>query len=379
MDSEHVNCVAADPSLSSDNSNNQSSRVLTNGSEFTSNNITTALLSKCPLSHAISGSCDHNGGELTSKDGDLKLTIPEGAIKDGDLVTLSVASDLYGPFVLPSKSQADVVSPYYWIGVSGSYHFQKPVQVEFQHFAVVTACDPSHYQLLCCEDDDDDESYIMRPAVSFNPKFTVQDNISWCTFNSDNFCSYCLHRGCKDPGINRITAFYLKTENYQCLTHFTAEIWFSLNINQCLRRNEELYTKQGLVLDHKCSCNFKAACDKDSTSYVSLTYPEKVNGWDVEHSRPKIIETKDINFNNNYTDEEHLKRNEDISQFPERFNVNVAKKCNTDLNTKIMIALHKNEGETPESIPFRLFVQISLTDTAAQIRATNTGTYILIR
>ena len=171
-----MDCVAADPSPSSDNSHNQSSRVLTNGTEFTSKHITADLLSKCPLSHAISGSCDHNGRVLTSKDGDLKLTIPEGAIKEGDLVTLSLASDLYGPFVLPSKRQADVVIPYYWIGVSGSYHFQKPVQVEFQHFAVVTACDPSHYQLLCCEDDD--ESYTMQPAVSCNPKFIVQDDIS---------------------------------------------------------------------------------------------------------------------------------------------------------------------------------------------------------
>ena len=81
-----MNCVAADPSLSSDNSHNQSSRVLTNGTEFTSKHITADLLPKCPLSHAISGLCDHNGGVLTSKNGDLKLTIPEGAIKDGDSV-----------------------------------------------------------------------------------------------------------------------------------------------------------------------------------------------------------------------------------------------------------------------------------------------------
>ena len=386
--SEHVDCVAADPSPSSDNSHNQSSRVLTNGTEFTSKHITADLLSKCPLSHAISGSCDHNGRILTSKDGDLKLTIPEGAIKEGDLVTLSLASDLYGPFVLPSKRQADVVIPYYWIGVSGSYHFQKPVQVEFQHFAVVTACDPSHYQLLCCEDDD--ESYTMQPAVSCNPKFTVQDDISWCAFYTDHFCLYCLLHGCKDPGISRITALYLKTENYQYLTHFTAEIWFSLNINHCLRRNEELYTKQGLILDHTCSCNFKAACDKDNTSYFTLIYPEEVNGWDVEHSRSKIIETKDINFYNNYTDKEHLKRNEENSLFPECFIVNVTKEsgCNTDLNREIIVTLRKNEGKIQESIPFQHFVQISgmitnrlsLTDTVPQTRATNiAGTYILIR
>ena len=91
-------------------------------SKQTQEEITADLESKCPLSHAVSGSCDHNGGVITSEHSDLKLTIPEGAIKEGDVVTFSIASDLYGPFVLPSKCQADLVSPYYWIGVSVSYH-----------------------------------------------------------------------------------------------------------------------------------------------------------------------------------------------------------------------------------------------------------------
>ena len=97
-----------------------------------------------------------------------------------DLVTFHIATGLFGPFVLPSKCQA---SPYYWIGVnvSGSYHFQKPVQVEFEHFG---ACDPSHYQLLCCEDDD--ESYTMQP-VDYELSFSVRGNISWCTFHTNHF------------------------------------------------------------------------------------------------------------------------------------------------------------------------------------------------
>ena len=123
--------------------------------------MTVDLKTKGLLSYSESGSCDHNGGVLTSKYGDLLVTIPKGAIKEDDLVTLSLASDLYGPFILPSKhqSESDVVCPYYWIGVNELYHFQMPVQVEFEHFAVVTACDPSHIKLLCCEDDD--ESYTM--------------------------------------------------------------------------------------------------------------------------------------------------------------------------------------------------------------------------
>ena len=118
-------------------------------SELASIRMRVDLKTKGPLSYSESGSCDHNGGVLTSKYGDLIVTIPKGAIKEGDLVTLSLASDLYGPFILPSKHRSDIVSPYYWIGVSELYHFQMPVQVEFEHFAVVTACDPPHYQLLC--------------------------------------------------------------------------------------------------------------------------------------------------------------------------------------------------------------------------------------
>ena len=175
---DSIDSVAAVDNLSSDCSPSSDSSpslcVPIKRPQLTSIHMTMDLKTKGPLSYSESGSCDHNGGILTSKYGDLIVTIPKGAIKDGDSVTLSLASDLYGPFVLPSKHQSDIVSPYYWIGVSGSYNFQKPVQVEFQHFAVVTACDPSHYQVLCCEDDD--ESYTMQSAVGCNPRFTVQDD-----------------------------------------------------------------------------------------------------------------------------------------------------------------------------------------------------------
>ena len=183
-----------------------------------------AEASPLPNSNIVSSSCDHNGGIITSEDG-IKLTIPEGAIKDGDLVTFHIATGLFGPFVLPSKCQADVVSPYYWIGVSGSYHFYKPVQVEFEHFG---ACDPSHYQLLTCEDDD--ESYIMR-RVDYEISFTVQDEISLCTFRTNHICSYCLFYDYKDPCINRICAVFLKSKNVQYLNQFSAaQVWFTFPI-----------------------------------------------------------------------------------------------------------------------------------------------------
>ena len=203
-----------DETLESDNVHDPPSHMqrLEFVSKQTQEEITADLVSICPFSQAVSGSCDHNGGVLISEHGDLKLTIPKGAIKEGDVVIISVASNLHGPFVLPSKCQTDLVSPYYWIRVSGSYHFYKPVQVEFEHFAVVTACNPSHYLLMTCEDTD--KSYTMRP-VDNGLHFSVQGNISLCTFEAYEFCSYCLYHGCTDPVINRIAAIYLKNKDYQ--------------------------------------------------------------------------------------------------------------------------------------------------------------------
>ena len=81
---------------------------------------------KCPLSksNAVSGSCDHNGGVLTSKNGDINITVPAGAIKYRDCVKFYIATDLYGPYALPSQCQNNLISPFYWIGVCGLYLFR---------------------------------------------------------------------------------------------------------------------------------------------------------------------------------------------------------------------------------------------------------------
>lgn len=93
---------------------------------------------------------------------------------------------IYAPFVLPLNHQTDLVSPYYWIGVSRSYYFQKPVQIQFKHFTAVT--NPSHYQLFACEDDG--TSNPMQ-SVDYDLGVKVHDDRSWFTYLTRHFCSYC--------------------------------------------------------------------------------------------------------------------------------------------------------------------------------------------
>ena len=317
-------------------------------------NLQSDLNMKYPFPPHMSDSCDHNGGSIISKCG-IKLTIPKGAIKEGDLVNFYIATSLYGPFILPSKCQADLASPYYWMGVTGSYHFHKAVQVEFEHFATVTACDPSHYQLLTCEDND--ESYTMQ-LVDYDLNFKVKNGILHCTFETYHFCSYCLFHGCKDPMINRIAGLYLLPDDFQILTYFTVEVWFSLHISHCLETNKKYYEKKRMILNS--SYIFESFCDINSTSFLTLNCDENTDGWDIDHSLSKKICTKKINFYNYFTNVADLRVSEEALLFPPRFIINVVKKleCTKDLSTSINVTLHE-EGKSNESILFKLFVPLS--------------------
>ena len=322
---------------------------------------------KCPFSmYSMLGSCDHNGAEISSKDGDLKVTVPEGAIRDGDLVKFYVATDLYGPFKLSPFSQSDLASPFYWIGVSGLSCFQKPVRVEFEHYAVVTACNPTHYHLLSCEDYD--KSYIMR-QVDYRLCFKEQNNRSSCTFETYHFCSYCLAHGCEScDQINKVGAFYLKPANFQFLHHFAVEIWLSFITPLCVKKIEELCQMRGMILDSNCSHCFEVSCEISSTSYFELKYDECIDGWHADHSRSKKILASEVNFYNKFKCKEDLEASEKCSFFPPRF-VNMTKmpECTADLNTNIMVTLYKNINSM-ESIPFKLFVSLFTTSIKASTK-----------
>ena len=318
---------------------------------------------KCPLMHKyiISGTYDHKGGVLTSRDG-IKITIPKDAIIKGDLVTFYTVVDLCGPFVHPLQNRTNLASPYYWIGVTGSYHFQRPVQVEFEHYAVVT--DPSCYQLLSCKDDD--ESCTMQPV---DYEFKLQGSL--CTFQTYHFCSYCLHYKCMHEGKepvthkNRIGVFYLKPENYQSLSSFTVEI-FSYTTSHCMFRLKELCKNNGMIIDTNYSDLFDASCDKNSKSFFTLEYDHDIYGWDIHHSRATnlMIETKKINFYNDYTEMKELFYLEELSLFPPRFILNVRNvehRRTTKLCTNFTVTLYNNPKERKllKAITLKLTVPIS--------------------
>lgn len=335
----------------------------------------------CPLtnSEVLSRTYGHKGGILTSASGDIKITIPKGAIKSEDMVTIATATDLYGPgFAIPSQFQTTgkLVSPYYWIGVAGSYNFQKPIQVEFEHFsAVITS--PSHYVLLACEDSSTKEfhTYDMLPT-KYHLNFKVNDDISLCTFETYDFCSYCLLHCYQHHAKNRIGAYYLKPKNFQHLNHFSVEIWFSFPISHCSKRNKELYAKENMKLDTGCSYIFETSCGIKSKNYFTISYDDSIDGWHMDHSLSSIIPTEKVNFYNYYKNDKDLRASEESSSYPPRFIIHVKKKAKSainDLDTNIMVSLHNKKGKRVDFIQFKLFIPCSAR--AMPITTKNSITY----
>ena len=311
----------------------------------------------------VSITCDHNERILSNKEGGIKIAIPKHAIKEGNLVTISTAISLYGPFILPLNSQADLASPYYWIGATGSYHFQKPIEVEFEHYG---ACDPSHYRLLSCEDG----FYTMQP-VDYELEFTVRDdNMSCCRFQTVHFCSYCLLHNCKvDDQLSTIGIFILKPKTFQWLNRFTVEIWFSFATSYCLKRNKELFEKRGMRLDARYT--FRASCHRDSESYLTLKYDKSNEGWCLDHTLSTVIPTKEINFYNYFKNVEDLLASEECLLFPPRFTLNVAKKSEHTINLGTKLTVTLCETKNKEEILFDFYLSLKVNEEACESAVAN--------
>ena len=78
--------------------------------------------------------CTCQGIEYNDEWNDFTLKIPQGAIPEGESLTIDIGVALYGPFQYPEGLRP--VSPVFWIcvGDKNYFHFLKPVEVTIPHF-----------------------------------------------------------------------------------------------------------------------------------------------------------------------------------------------------------------------------------------------------
>ena len=57
--------------------------------------------------------CDHSGCDYTIEGHDITVTIPEGAVAEGEKIHFEVGVAMYGPFIFPDNTQP--ISPILWL------------------------------------------------------------------------------------------------------------------------------------------------------------------------------------------------------------------------------------------------------------------------
>ena len=78
--------------------------------------------------------CTSEGRQFTDDVNDFSLEIPEGAIPEGERLTIDVGVALFGPFQFPEGLRP--VSPVFWVCVrdNSNFQFSKPVTITIPHF-----------------------------------------------------------------------------------------------------------------------------------------------------------------------------------------------------------------------------------------------------
>ena len=77
--------------------------------------------------------CTSDGRSYYDEHNDFRLEIPEGAIPEGERVTIDIGVALYGPYQYPEGHRP--VSPVFWGCVRGqeNFRFLKPVKITIEH------------------------------------------------------------------------------------------------------------------------------------------------------------------------------------------------------------------------------------------------------
>ena len=181
-----------------------------------------------PHPHIVSETFGHSGGILVIEEHAVKITIPDGAIETDCRVQVKAAASLFGPYSIPESYLP--ISAFVWIGAC--YQFLKPLEVEIEHFALITQL--QDLSNLCVLTDDkesllDGQEYKMQEDTC---QFQYKINETTCTLFSDRFCSKCLAAKYRNIP-KRVMMYHYLPEDYKLAVEFVAEVCFCYDLTFC--------------------------------------------------------------------------------------------------------------------------------------------------
>ena len=198
----------------------------------------------CPLptSNIVEKYFDSEGDKLLIGKRSVTITVPKGAVTNGDEVQIQAAASLIGPYIIPEGYHP--VSAFVWIGVS--YTFEKHVLVQIEHHAALSQQEvvlqmnmltPCHKEKVT--NNDGRNMYTMHEPTCL-PQCIIKELVF--IYSTDNSCSNCLaKRNEKIP--DKIVVYHML---YESADLFASEVCFCYNLELC---------KKVITMNHKfCIC-----------------------------------------------------------------------------------------------------------------------------
>ena len=176
--------------------------------------------------------CDSKGREWTSRDHDITLRIPKGALAEGEKVRVELGVTMYGPFTFPENTQP--ISPTLWLCIlEEDVELKKPFQVILPHYLTGLSKDRvQHHQVGFAKASHNDYCFIdgqmtYRFQRSENKTLlaTTGDK-SYGVLITNHCCFYCLLANNKESDLTLDSRYYLARIE-SCISPLRYEIYFS--------------------------------------------------------------------------------------------------------------------------------------------------------
>lgn len=141
---------------------------------------------------------DDSGGEYKNIDHDITLTVPEGAVPQGEVVHMEVAVALYGPFHFTDGKRP--LSPILWLCPQENVALTKPISIVLPHILVnLTQEDIINFGIQLVKADHQEyvttlegkRKYVFRPHGSALELKSTKER-DYVTIKTDHFCFICL-------------------------------------------------------------------------------------------------------------------------------------------------------------------------------------------
>ena len=132
---------------------------------------------------------DCNGGELFIKEHAVKVTVPAGAIAEGDVIQLEAAAGPVGPYSIPEGYHPISV----YVLLEASYLFKEKLKIEIERDIVVS--EDTDISKLCVLTTGKEGLYHGEKWLEMHEdtcEYQYEVNESTCTLFTDHFCSKCL-------------------------------------------------------------------------------------------------------------------------------------------------------------------------------------------